>query len=97
MTQSVSCGATIGAVHVMTTSGRGLSAAEIAEMALARIISIADTAPPGIRDQALAFRDQLRPILLHYLSMAARSERTTLCGQLVAAGRPDIAEIVLKL
>ena len=87
----------VGAVVVSTTTGRGLTPDEIADMALRKIIGIAETAPPPIRDQAIAFREQLRPVLVHYLYMAAKSDRTTLHHALKAAGQTEAADLILKL
>lgn len=97
MTLSVNGSADTGLVKVITTSGRGLTPTEIADMALRKILTVAETAPPPIRDQAVAFREQLRPVLVYYLAMAARSDRTTLHHQLRAAGQQEAADLILRL
>lgn len=84
-------------VKVIATSNRGLNAEEITDMALGKILSVADTAPPAIREQAIAFRDRLRAVLVHYIAQAQRSERTTLIGQLRLAGHHDAADMMEKL
>lgn len=89
--------ALIGDVKVLATSGRGLNADELTRMALDRIISVAETTPPAIRDQALAFRGQIAGALHHYISQAQRSERTTIIAALERAGEFDAANIVRKL
>lgn len=86
-----------GEVKVFASSGRGHNAEEITEMALGKIISISNTAPAPIRDQAVAFREQLRPILIHYFKMAARSDRTTLHNKLKEVGQHEAADLVLRL
>ena len=63
----------IGTVQVMTTSGRGFSAEELAERALNQIINVGDNAPPVIADQAHAFRDNLREVLIYFMREAMRS------------------------
>lgn len=86
-----------GAPKILATSGRGHNPDEIAEMALARLIGVADTAAAPIRDQAHAFREQIRPLLVRYLGMAIRSDRTTLYNHLTAAGQHAAAELVRTL
>jgi hypothetical protein len=87
----------IGDVQAFTTSGRGMNCEEIADLALRKIIHIADTAPPELRDQAHQFKERIRPVLIRYLHQAIKSDRTTLHNQLRAAGFPDVADIVLRI
>jgi hypothetical protein len=42
-------------VGVRTTDKRGFTPEELAEQCVAKIISVSDTAHPGLRDQAHAF------------------------------------------
>lgn len=84
----------LGSVLVETTSGRGFSSEEWAERLLNKIIHVADTAPPAIRDQAIAFRDAIRPAIVQHMNDAIRSDRTTLFNKLTKAGHPDLAKII---
>ena len=83
-------------VDVVTTSGRGMTAEEIAELALAKLISISDTAPPEIAAQARAYRDRMRMVLVHYMRQAIASDRTTVYNILQDAGHPDLAETIRR-
>lgn len=88
-------GGASGVVQAFGTSGRGLNVDELADLALARIIVVADTAPQPIRDQAIAFREKIRPVLTHYLRQAARSDRVTAAAKLREAGQSVAADIIL--
>lgn len=87
---------TVGNVSVMTTSNRGHSVEELTELLLRRIISVADTAPPAIRAQAVQFQDSLRILIAHYMTEAVRSERATLAGKLRREA-PDVADLIINL
>lgn len=84
-------------VDVITTSGRGLTPEEVTELALAKLISISDTAPPEIAEQARAYRERMRLVIIHYMRKAIASDRTTVYNILRDAGHPDIAETIRRL
>jgi hypothetical protein len=48
-----------------------------------------------IRDQAEAFKNNLRVVLIQYLQQAVRSDRTTIANRLREAGHPELT-ILLK-
>jgi len=87
----------VGTVSVQATSGRGLTAEEWAERCLKHIIHVGEDANPLIRDQALAYQDQIRKVLVTYMDRAIKSNRTTLYNILLNQGHKDMAEILLKL
>lgn len=87
----------IGSVFVETTNGRGFTAEEWTERLLKKLIHIADTTPPVIKDQAIAFRDAMRPAILHYMKQAINSDRTTVIAKLREAGHPDVADLIGRL
>jgi len=87
----------VGIVEVQTTDHRGFSPEEVAERCLNRVIRVSDTAPSVIRDQAKAFQDQLRAVLVFYMKEAIRSDRTTVCNALSEAGQNDLAEMIRRL
>lgn len=97
MTISLITTSALGPVEVVATSHRGLSPDEVTNMALNKILSVSDTAPPAIREQAIAFRDRLANVLRYYVGVAQRSERTTLIGQLRRAGYHAAADMMEKL
>lgn len=84
----------LGTVKIMTTQGRGFSAEELAERALDQIVAVGDNAPPVIADQARAFRDDLREVLIYYMREAMRSRNVTLAAKLTAAGSPELVKLI---
>jgi len=84
-------------VDVKTTDGRGFTADELAAQAAERIVSVSDTAPPAIRDQAVAFKDSVEKLVAEYLKQAVRSDRTSVYNALQDAGHPDLAELIRRL
>lgn len=86
-----------GDLKVHATSGRGLNVEELADMAMHKLVHIADTAPPDLREQANQFKAQIRLLMIAYMRQAIKSDRTTLHNQLRGAGFPEVADIVLKI
>jgi hypothetical protein len=84
----------LGGVVVQTSSGRGFTPEEIAERALDKIISVGDDSHPVVRDQALAFREKIRHVLVFYMKEAVQSERTTIANKLREAGYPDLVNLL---
>ncbi len=84
----------VGSVVVHTTQGRGATPEEIADRALAKIIFIADSAHPALKEQAQAFRENIRAVLVFYLNEAVRSRDVTLTNKLRTAGLEDIIPIL---
>ena len=87
----------IGNVKVFTTENRGFTPEEIAERALDKIIYVGDRSHPVILEQARAFKETLRTVLIHYLDEAQQSERVTISAKLRAAGHPQIADMIGEL
>lgn len=94
---SVACGGQVGEVRAYATSGRGLNVEELADMAMRKMIHVADTAPADLREQANQFKQQIRLLLIAYMHQAIKSDRTTLYNNLRGAGFPEVAEIILKI
>jgi hypothetical protein len=84
-----------GTVTVHSTSGRGFTPEELAERALDKIVYVGSKSHPVIRDQAEAFKNNLRIVLTQYLQQAVRSDRTTIANRLREAGHPELT-ILLK-
>ncbi len=82
----------VGPFIVKTTHERGFT-----EDLLNKLIFISGESHPVIREQAIAFKDQIRPAIIHYMKQAVRSDRTTLAAQLSKQGHHDMAEIIRKL
>lgn len=87
----------MGEVKTMTTQNRGLNADEIVELLMPRLLYIADSAPPAIREQAEAFKSNMARLIRHYVVQAQKSQNTTICGILEQAGEQRAAEIVRGL
>lgn len=94
---SVESGAHPGDVRAFTTSGRGLNVEELADMAMRKLIHVADTAPPDLREQANQFKENIRRLLIQYMHQAIKSDRTTLYNNLRGAGFSEVADIILKI
>ena len=87
----------IPVVEVRTTDKRGFTPDELAEQCVKRIVSVSDTAPPAIRDQARAFKNSVEAIVAQYMRQAIRSDRTTVYNALADAGHPELAELIRRL
>lgn len=87
----------LGPVVVSTTSNGGFPVEYWADRLLEKIIHISDSAVPEIRDQANAFKAQLKPAIVHYMKQSINSDRTTLAAKLKETGHNDVAEIIGRL
>ena len=65
----------VGNALVFTSDNGGHSPEQMAEMALNKIMVVSETAPPAIRDQALAYKDHIRKVLVFYMAKMAENER----------------------
>jgi hypothetical protein len=83
-----------GSVEVLTTSNRGFMPEEIAERALDKIIYVGGNSHPAIRDQAEAFRENIRKVLVFYMKEAIQSDRTTIAARLREAGHPELIKLL---
>ena len=84
----------VGSVMVMTTEGRGFTPEEVAERALDKIIYVGSSTHPAIREQAEAFKDSIRQVLVHYMHEAVRSHNVTLVNKFKQAGHPELIPIL---
>lgn len=87
----------IGSFLVRTTQERGFTVEEIAEDLLNKLLFISSEAHPAIREQAMAFKEQIRPAIVHYMRQAVKSDRTTLAAEFSKQGHHDMAEIIRRL
>jgi len=83
-----------GDVKVMATSHRGFTPEEVAERALNKIIYVGSQTHPAIRDQAEAFRENIRKVLVFYMKEAVRSHNVTLVTKFKRAGYPELVKIL---
>lgn len=89
--------ATVMKVEVETTSNRGHPPEFWARRCVERLIQVSDSAPPVIRDQALAFQKQMEHVVLFHLKRAIQSDRTTVGQAVTEAGHPSLAELIRRL
>jgi len=87
----------IGSVNVMTSNNGGLTNEQIADLAVDKIASISDQAPPHVRQQAKIFKNHLKHVLYHYLLLARREERGTIIQALRSSGQKETAEYIRRL
>ena len=93
---SASGGALLGDIKAMGVSGRGFTPEELADNAVDRIISISVNADPVIRQQAEAFRDHIRAVLVSYGRQCVRSNHTTISNRLRDAGHSELTQLLEK-
>lgn len=86
--------ALLGGITVQVTSGRGFTPEEVAERALDKLIYVGEHVDPVIRDQALAYRDRMRLVLVQYMREAINSDRTTLANKFRQAGHPELIQLL---
>lgn len=84
----------VGSVMVQTTQGRGASPEELAERALDKIIYVGGNTHPAIREQAEAFKDSIRSVLVYYMNEAVRAHNVTLVSKFNKAGYPELVKIL---
>jgi hypothetical protein len=84
--------ADIGTPTVVTTINRGMNAEEWAELAVNRIVAISVDTPMPLREQAVAYRAQIKALLIDYFYKVAKSERATIKVILEKQGHWGIAK-----
>lgn len=94
MTDQMSTGSF--AVDVVTSENGGHPPEFWAKRATTQIVQVADTAPPAIRDQALAFQDRVEQVILYYMKKAIDCDRTTVSHLVTEAGQPKLAELLRR-
>lgn len=87
----------VGSVNVMTSDKGGLNNEQIADLAVDKIVSISDQAPPHVRQQANQFREHLKNVLYHYLLLARKEERASIVHILRSNGQKEMAEYIRRL
>jgi hypothetical protein len=87
-------GALLGDIKAVMVSGRGFTPEEVAEMALEKIVYIGEGSHPVIREQAEAFKTQIRAVLVRYMRQAVSSHNTTLANRLREAGHPELIKLL---
>jgi len=87
----------VGSVEVTTTNNRGFTPEEVAKLCADRLMLVADDAPPAIKDQALAYKEQMQAVIAVYMKQAIQSDRTTVYNAIKDAGHEKLAEYIRKM
>lgn len=93
---SVNATTGLGNLRVVTTNQRGASVEEVANRALDKIVQVSETANPLIRDQALAYKEQIRLVLEFYMREAIRGNNTSLANRFRNAGYAELIPLILE-
>jgi hypothetical protein len=87
----------LGSVVVKTSEQGGLNNEQIADLAVEKIASVSEDAPPHLKEQAKLFKEQLKGIIHHYLLLARKEERATIMQALRSSGHKEMAEYIRRL
>jgi len=87
----------VGNLGVETTHYRGHTPEEWAYMAANKIVSISNTAPEPIRQQAHVFKKQVEAVLVDYMHKAIESHICTVGNVLEQQGHSDMAAIIRRI
>ena len=87
----------LGSVVVKTSEQVGLNNEQIADLAVEKIASVSEDAPPHLKQQAKLFKEQLKGIIHHYLLLARKEERGTIIQALRSSGHKEMAEYIRRL
>ena len=79
---------------VITTSDGGMTPEQVAELCLAKIIYVGDEANPLLKEQALAYKDSIRQVLVFYMKQAIKSNHTTIANELHKAGHSELTKLL---
>jgi len=87
----------LGKVEVHSTENKGHDAEFWAAQATKKICDISDNAPEHIKQQALAFQNQVYTVILYTIKNAIKSQNTTYSNLLSKQGHEDMAKILKEL
>ena len=82
---------------VKTSNYGGLSNEDITELCVDKILSVAETAPPEIKEQAKFFKQNLEQVIFYFLTKAAQSEKDRCIQVCVRGGKEDAADLLRRL
>ena len=87
----------LGQVGVTTTNNKGHDPEFWATQATKKICDISDNAPAHIKQQALAFQNQVYTVILYTIKNAIKSQIRTNANLLEKQGHSDMAKILKEL
>ena len=88
---------TVGSVSIVTSENGGLSNDQIADMLANKLIYVSEDAPEPRRLQAEAFKDRVRNLAQHYIELARKEERASICAKVRDAGQLELAKAIGRL
>lgn len=94
---SVTSGLETGIVNVMTSEQGGLSSEQVTDLAMDKIMKVSETAPPEIKQQAEAFRTNVRNVVYQYIQLARQEERATIARRMDKIGNSEMADLVRRI
>lgn len=84
-------------VEVETSDNGGHPPEFWARRAADRIVQVADTAHPAIREQAQAYKAAIEVVVLEHIKRAIKCDRSTVSYLVSEAGHPQLAEHLRRL
>lgn len=84
-------------VDVETSDNGGHAPEFWARRAADRIVQVADTAHPAIREQAQAYKAAIEVVVLEHIKRAIKCDRSTVSYLVSEAGHPQLAEHLRRL
>ena len=84
-------------VTVATSVGGGLSPEQLSELCCKKIIHVGENLAPEVREQAEAYRDRMKEVVLHYIHHAVRAERDRCVHAAASGGYDELANLLRSL
>ena len=84
-------------VDVETSDNGGHSPEFWAKRAADRIVQVADSTHPAIREQAQAYKAAIEVVVLEHINRAIKCDRSTVSYLVSEAGHPQLAEHLRRL
>jgi hypothetical protein len=84
-------------VDVETSDNGGHAPEFWAKRAADRIVQVADSAHPAIREQAQAYKAAIELVVLEHINRAIKCDRSTVSYLVSEAGHPQLAEHLRRL
>ena len=94
---SVETGISVNSVNVMTSNEGGLSSEQLTQLAMDKLLKVSDSAPPVIKEQAEAFKENLQKVVYYYIELARREERATIAHKMSKAGQKEMADLIRRI
>ena len=87
----------LGQISIHTTDNKGHDPEFWAAQATKKICEYSESAPEHIKQQAVAFQNQVYTVILYSIKNAIKSQNTTYSNLLKKQGHGDMAKILKEL